>query len=680
MRFTSILMSGVAALTVANSNAADMDKNRPVTKVINLLKDMQKQLAKEGEEDQAIYDKMACWCETNDKEKTKAIADAEVKIDQLTVKIEEMTALSARLATEIANLEKEVAANQAALDKATALREKQLAEFNAEEKDLLQSIGALKSAITVLKKHNSFLQSGAGVSTEMELALPNVALVMKHTMRSHADRLKATVAPSSMKKAEEFIQAVMGQAPSAGSYANQSGEIFGILTQMLETFESDLSGAQKEEAANQAAYEDLKAAKEEEIAAGQAQIDKKTEEKADADETKANAAADLEDTEATLAADQEFLANLKEKCQQTDAEWEERQKTRTLELEAVSKALSFLTSDDAHDLFTRTFNFVQLTASTSMKERKSAASKLLAKAAAKAKNPKLSALAARVQLDAFTKVKKAIDDMIADLLQEKADEIKHKDFCTEEFNQNEKETTSAERKKADLTAEIEALTQKIAVLTKEIAELTAAIEEMQVQMKRAGEDREKENAEFQATVADQRATQKLLTGALGALKSFYAKGTKGAFLQMGQPAGPPPPAGFKTYENNAASGGVMGMIQEIINDAKAMETEAIRDEKDAQTAYESFVQETNKSIDANQKSIVEKSEQKAKAEDDKVTAEKDLESTMIELEQLANYKAELHSSCDFTLKNFEVRQEARDQEVEALRQAKAILSGADFSM
>ena len=106
--------------------------------------------ASKAEEDEEIYDKMACWCETNDKEKTKSIADAEAKIEDLTTKIEEYTAASARLGTEIKNLEKEVAANQEALDKATAIREKQLAEFNAEEKDLLQSISALKSAVVVL--------------------------------------------------------------------------------------------------------------------------------------------------------------------------------------------------------------------------------------------------------------------------------------------------------------------------------------------------------------------------------------------------------------------------------------------------------------------------------------------------------------------------------------------------
>merc|ERR1719390_7778 len=122
----------------------------------------------------------------------------------------------------------------------------------------------------------------------------------------------------------------------------------------------------------------------------------------------------------------------------------------------------------------------------------------------------------------------------------------------------------------------------------------------------------------------------------------------------------------------------MGMIQQIINDAKAMESEAIRAEEDAQKAYEDFVKETNASIEAKSKDIVNKSEVKAKAESDLVATKDAKEATMLELEQLSNYNAQLHQSCDFVMKNFELRQTARDEEVEALKQAKAILSGAKF--
>jgi len=363
-----------------------------------------------------------------------------------------------------------------------------------------------------------------------------------------------------------------------------------------------------------------------------------------------------------------------------DQEWELRQRARQEEIEAVSKALAILSSDDAHDLFSKTLGFVQSKATAQAmtgSARRAKASSVLAAAALKFQNPRLSALAVRVRLDAFTKVKKAIDDMITDLAKQKEDEIKHKDWCVDEMNTNERTTEMKERDRDDLNARIEDLNSTLEALTKAIETLKAEVAEMQVQLKRAGEDREKENKEFQTTVADQRATQKLLNAALNVLKGVYDK--KAASLaQAHAEFGQAPPPGFKTYKKSEGAGGVMGMIQQIINDAKAMEAEAIRDEEDAQKAYEDFVKDTNKSIEEKNLEITNKGESKAKAENDKVEANKELESVMTDLEVLANESADLHSECDFILKNFEIRQSARDQEIEALKQAKAILSGAKF--
>jgi len=540
----------------------------------------------------------------------------------------------------------------------------------------LESISALKAAVTVLSKHHSMLQVPA-------THLMGVAATLQHEMSKHADLLEGVLTMSDRRTISAFVQApedYFDAAPTfKQSYAPQSGEIFGILKQMKETFESNLSASQKEEMANQKAYEELKAAKEDEIAAGQAQVDTKTQELATADEKNAQVKQDIEDTKSTLSADEQFLMMLKEKCSMTDSEWEERQKTRALEMEAVSKCLAVLSSDDAHDLFTKTFNpsFLQKEASANS-ERRGKAMQLLKEVAKKVGNPRLATLAEQVKLDAFTRVKKAIDDMVAQLLKEKEDEIKHKDFCTDEFNTNELQTEKKVRSKLDLSAKMADLEMSIKELTEALESLQSEIAELQVQLKRAGEDREKQNKEFQETVSDQRATQKLLAQALNVLNSFYAKKAK-AFLQKADPAGPPPPPGFESYKKNAAAPGVVGMIQQIINDAKAMEAETIRAEEDAQKAYENFVKDTNGSVEEKSKDIVHKSSTKAKAEGDLVQAKDDHEAVLLELEQLGNYKANLHSSCDFVVKNFEIRQSARDEEIEALKQAKAILSGANFA-
>jgi len=662
----------LALFAFTGTQAAVVDKNRPVSKVITLLKDMVGQLEKEAEEDEEVYETMGCWCETNDKEKTKSIADAESRIADLTAAIEEGTAQSAKLNTEIANLDKEIAKNNGALDTATALRAKQLAEFNEEEKDMLQSISSLKSAVIALSKHHEAMLQDSDDTYE------KVVSMLHDELRKHKNLLGEVITPKQRKaidaleKSEDAVAFLQSDAPA-------SGEIFGILKQMKETFETNLEASQKEEMENQKAYEDLKAAKEEEIAAGTSLADTKTTTLAATDEKKAQNTEDLEDTQESLEADTKFLANLKERCANMDSEYEERTKTRQLEIQAVSKALAFLSSDEAHDLFTRTFNFVQVQ-SAAQSQRRNAVSAALSQAAKKFEDPRLSTLATQARLDAFTKVKKSIQDMVDKLIKEKEDEIKHKDFCIEEINNNERDTEMKERDRDDLVAKIDDLAMQIDSLAKAIEVLKAEVAEMQVQMKRAGEDREKANKDFQMTVADQRATQKLLTAALNILKGFYEKA---ALIQKTSEQkvadGQAPPPGFKSYEKNAASGGVMGMMSGIINDAKAMEAEAIRGEESAQKTYEEFVMDTNMSIEEKVKDITGKTEAKAKAEGDKVEAETERDSVLGELEQLANENADLHKSCDFTLKNFELRQTAREEEIEALKQSIAMFSGASFS-
>merc|ERR1719161_3080821 len=141
------------------------------------------------------------------------------------------------------------------------------------------------------------------------------------------------------------------------------------------------------------------------------------------------------------------------------------------------------------DTFSSTFSFLQTEslAKNLKSKRRNDVSKMLADMARKYNNPHLMTLAMRVRLDAFEKVKQAIDDMIAELLKQKEDEIKQKDFCVDGFNENEKQTTEQTRIKTDLETLIEDLTMKIEELHKAIETLKAEIGELQVQMKRAGE-------------------------------------------------------------------------------------------------------------------------------------------------------------------------------------------------
>merc|ERR1719359_1723331 len=186
-------------------------------------------------------------------------------------------------------------------------------------------------------------------------------------MRKHTDILGDSITPHQREVLRAFVQQGAGYAP-------QSGEIFGIMQAMKENFEINLATSQKTEASELEGFTNLSAAKTDEIKAGQDQIDAKTDELASTDEKNANSKTDLEETTETLAEDTKFLADLKDKCANADQEYEERTKTRQLEIAAVSKALEFLSSDEAHALFTKTFNpsMLQLRRATRSDDRRRA--------------------------------------------------------------------------------------------------------------------------------------------------------------------------------------------------------------------------------------------------------------------------------------------------------------------
>merc|ERR1719428_266488 len=232
---------------------------------------------------------MSCWCTTNDKAKTIAISDAESTIEELTSLIQSYTALSAKLNTEIENLESELAANTDALDKATAVRKKELAEFNAEEKSSLQTISSLKGAVGALAKHHdsAFLQSESA-SEDMDF-LTTVSN-LHNALHQHRDVFKSMLTPRQLrtvtafvKSPDSFMDTGLNSQKSALLQAAPSAEIFGVLKQMKEGFETNLGASQAEEMKAQAEYEAVKNAKEKEIAAGQGQVDTKTSVLADTD-------------------------------------------------------------------------------------------------------------------------------------------------------------------------------------------------------------------------------------------------------------------------------------------------------------------------------------------------------------------------------------------------------------
>lgn len=716
----------------------------PVKRVTNLLQKMKAQLEEEAKNEADMYDKMVCWCETNDKEKTKAIADAEANDEQLSAEIAERSAKFGKLSAEISQMKDEIASNQATLDQAVAIREKEAGEFRQSEKDLVQAITNLRNAIAVLSKHQgtSLLQTDKALLSGLRVLLRDIALKYEVIMagRSENHHSRSRLALLSVKSqagnaanaedatllsaldvqgpvvddalpvhfAAKVVAAAAGKEPLTGGFLQVTGSqpifdsrssarsagIYGIMNQMLEEFQAELSESNKDDTAAQGNYEKLSAAKTDEITTGKKKLDEMQAQDAGNAKALSDAKEDLDNVRKQRSADVEFLRKLKLTCNDLDDQWKKRSLTRTAETQAVADAISILTEDDNRETLARSISFLQQDSRNSVRARAEAslrrsmqvpdlqADDLLAAwhgrgasrvGSAASPRSQLSTLALSVKLDSFEKVKKMMDTMVEQLKKEQAEEVKTQDYCGTELKENERTVYDKKQNKKKLEAGIEQLDALMTRLSQEIDQAKDQIAQTQEAIKSADEARKNENSEFQRVVADQQASQNILRKAHQKLKDFYAKGINKLTLAQ---AAQEPPVKFNSYKNNAGSSSVIGLIEQIIEDSEKLVAESTANEGKAQADYAAFVQDSQGLIKNLQESITAKTKHSSEAKADSAQKSSDLDSTYSELESLAQVQADLHAECDFLLKNFDIRQSARLQEIEAIQQAKAILSGS----
>jgi len=319
----------------------------------------------------------------------------------------------------------------------------------------------------------------------------------------------------------------------------------------------------------------------------------------------------------------------------------------------------------------------------------------------------------------FDKVIKMMDDMVVLLKEEQKDDEAQKEWCETEFETSEDKEVELKHKLEGLTASIEEMTEGIKKLKEEIKALEDGIVALDKSVAEATETRKAEHEEFVTVAAQNNAAVQLLGVAENRLNKFYnpaaykppqrrelteeeriyvqsggadprdaeeaaaaqtgIAGTGVTVFQQGGAAPPPPPATAGAYKKKDA-GGPTALIQKLSNELK-MEIQANEmDEKNAQEDYEELMAESASKRAADSKTITEKETQKAGLEGELGTAKKDLKATSTDLMSLKEYVADLHGNCDFLLENFEVRKEARSGEIDAIGKAKAVLSGADYSL
>jgi septal ring factor EnvC (AmiA/AmiB activator) len=689
------MMRTLVFLLVAGASASQQSETaraNPIRKVVTMLQSMEKKVVAEGEKEKELFEKYMCYCKTSGGDLSKSIDDAGVKVPQLEADIKEGEAKKKQLDEDIKQAQTDRSAAKTAMADATALRKKEADAYAKESSEDKANLAACNKAAVAVEKGmgSAFLQTPAA----------NILLRV-----------------AEKKQEQELVSFLSGSE----GYAPASGEIVGILKTMSDEMTADIAEEKAAEEAAIAAYDELMAAKTKEVNALTKAIEEKMTRVGELAVEIVQMKNDLGDTAEALIEDKKFLADLEKNCDKKAAEWDTIVKTRNEELLALADTIKILNDDDSLELFKKT-----LPGSASLLQVKVSAVSARSRALAAIRGVPHSlhldfiALAIKGKKIGFEKVIGMIDEMVETLKTEQLDDDHKKEYCAKELDSADDKKKALERSVSDLNTAIEDAKEGISALDGEIAALQAGIKALDKAVAEATEQRKEENEEFTELIASDSAAKEILGFAKNRLNKFYnpklykpppkrelseedratlaAGGTLAPTAAPGGIAGtgvtvlvdvqqhgsakpPPPPEAPGAYKKKSGeSGGVIAMIDLLVKDLDKEMTVAKAEEKDAQEDYETFMKDSADKRADDSKTLADKEGALA---DMKAALAKDTDakaSTTQELGATLQYIQSLHNECDWLLQYFDVRKEARTSEIDALGKAKAVLSGADYSL
>jgi len=711
-----VLLASAPGFLAGRSEREDARASaNPIRKVVTMLQMMQKKVAADGELDKELHEKFMCYCKTGVANLEKSISDCETSMPEMVSKIEELEALLAQLKAEVALHQKDRQAAKDAIAEATKIREeehKAWVEGKEAREAQIAMIEKLMKAITALEKGAyGLVQEGKTFELLQQKAGAAAVSAVQKLLLSET----LSISDYNRQQLSEFLS-------EGSTYTPQSGEIIGMLKQMKDTMEANLTEVSNEEESKIKTFKALLKAKLKEIDALTKLIEAKLKRIGEIQVEIVMLKEDLDDCGKSVIDDKKFLADLKKGCATAQEEYEARQKMRGEEMVALADTIKVLNDDDALDLFKKTLpsaSLLQVTVRSSEARRRAVAILQGARRASKHGNRvalELVAMALGSKTTQFDEVIKMIDNMVALLKEEQLEDDSKKEYCEVQIDHIEDSVKELDHDIKSLEQSIEDMKSTIATLTDEVKALGEGIVVLDKSVAEATVNRKEENEDFTQLMAANTAAAQLLKYAKNRLNKFYnpklykpppkrelteeerivvnnggtlaptaapggIAGTGIGLAQRSHEAPPPPPKQFGAYKKKGEeSNGVIAMIDGLVMDLEKEMTEAETDEKNAQEDYEEFMKDSAQKRADDSKSIEDKVANKAELSDDLVKAEAAKGDKTKELMASEEYLGTLHLECDWLLKNFDLRKEARDGEIDALGKAKAVLSGADYSL
>jgi len=662
MQSVALLLLVLGPQATVGSSANQHGKISPVQKVIAMIDEMAGKVQKELDMTTKDFEEYAKFCDDESVEKDYAIKDSKEQVETLGATITDAEGGIASATAAVEDLSTKISDTESELSTASALRKQENESFKKTEGELLTTVGELTGATTALKKSLALVQlRGGRVGQQERDALAAVVAGLGQIVEA------SFVAPEQRRK----IQALLEERADAEeqfefrAHSMDSNAIVETLTEMEDKASESLTDARKREGEAAQSFALLKQGLESETASMKKELSENTNRKASLGEKLAGAQGDLVITQKSLAEDTAYLKDLKRDCQTRAREFEVEVKDNNAELTALGKAKAILLKKFALVQTTAKVHALSKIQARDDEDSKSRALRSIEQLGRKLHSTALVSLAYRAASDPFGKIRSMIEDMIAKLLQEAAEEATQKAFCDTEIGESTKSKDEKQGKLDKVNARLEKAASTVATLTDEVSVLSKEVADSDAALATATALREKEKATFVLVEKDLSESQEACAAATEVLREYYEGAS---FIQTGQKAKD------QTDEQGDGSG-ILGMLEVAESDFAAGLAEARTVEEAAQADFDKLKDEAKMLKATKTMEIKGKQSEIGSLKTSMGDLGSDKEGLTGELGAVLAYLDKLKPQCETKVPSYAERKAAREAEIEGLKNGLEILEG-----
>jgi len=674
------------------SNAAN-----PIQKVLELLASMEQKIIKDAEERHKGYVEFAGMCEDRAREISKEIKSASLQVEDLKATIDKATDDEAETTTSIEELSATSSSSEADLKEAANMRQKESGDFAENQKDLVDTIGQMERAISIIEKQ----QKGGASLAQLPASVQKKELVVQQQRAAAlTEAFAAMVDSSSLDSADterlaSLIQTSEGDSDSESAAATQSdaaeldaaeesysdgtgspensGSIVETLENLLEKAQAQLETARSKETKSRHNFELLQGALQRKMAVAQKDMLDAKRAMGEAGQSRAKATGDLEVTNKDLAEDKVALNELHHECMHKAADFEEETKARGEELKALAtakkviKEMTGAAEDKTYDDFAQV-SFVQVHAKSSWAPPSVKAVRAVKDLGKRQHMPILLDMAHQMESvirnsaisgdDPFKKVKGMINSMLSHVAKQMEDEASHKAYCDKEMSDTTKSKGVKEGVVDKLTTRIDtqssasmSLKEQVSVLQKELFNI------MNIQ-KEVDKMRKEEHALFSTTKPELEQGQEGIKKALQVLRQYYSQDDD-----------------KESGSQEGAGASIIGLLEVVESDFAKGIANMQEEEESSQAQYEKQTNENKQAIAVKQQEVTFKTKEikglsKATAE-----SSSDLDGVQTELDAVNEYYNKIQEECVAKPEPYEERRKRQETTLQGLQDAMQILAG-----